>query len=507
MQASPGYPRDFFNRLLEGAAGVIPAASVDIKVVKCWYKRSQIRPGWHDVLVPELLLNDDSLVQVDLEARRTAGLKLSFLDDSRYVPPPDYTPNEGYEPTEEDPAKFPLHDSDTLQPFDLVGGQNKQLWITVHVPYDAPAGLYTGDLIFKRGAAEAGRFTLHLQVLPFELPAPKTRYDLSQDYTFRIYYRGQLDPDGPGVVGFRLKSEKQFRAEMRIMYEHGIVAPLMLLSGTFPRGVRPELLFRKHLQIMSETGMAGRPLYLGENVYHYRKEQLDQLRRDVADTVALAHEYGFTDVYFYGQDEAVGEVLRTKQLPWWRIVHESGGKVQTSVMYGSLPDTPDILDLVIAAQWPRGGLPAERHRLGHKIHSYSLPHTTESDPLIWRSRCGLYLWRLDYDGVTPYCFMHHSEGVWNDLDGRGPDYNIAYPTADGVVGTLALAGLREAADDVRYATLLMKRIERTRQNGSTAAKAVAEEAFQWIEQLDMLAADLDAVRAQVIDYISTLAGQ
>jgi hypothetical protein len=176
-------------------------------------------------------------------------------------------------------------------------------------------------------------------------------------------------------------------------------------------------------------------------------------------------------------------------------------------MYGSLPDTPDILDLVIAAQWPRAGMPAKRHRLGHKIHSYSLPHSTETDPRIWRSRCGLYLWRLDYDGVTPYCFMRHSEGVWNDLDGRGADYNIAYPTANGAVGTLALAGLREAADDVRYATLLMQRIEAARQHGAPAAKAVAEETFQWIEQQDFLAADLDVVRAKMVAYISKLAGE
>ena len=37
--------------------------------------------------------------------------------------------------------------------------------------------------------------------------------------------------------------------------------------------------------------------------------------------------------------------------------------------------------------------------------------------------------------------------VWNDLD--AVDYNIAYPTINGAIGTLALEAVREGADDVR----------------------------------------------------------
>ena len=35
-------------------------------------------------------------------------------------------------------------------------------------------------------------------------------------------------------------------------------------------------------------------------------------------------------------------------------------------------------------------------------------------------------------------------------------------------------------------------------------RAVAGEAFQWIEQLDFLTADLDLARTQMVGYISTL---
>jgi hypothetical protein len=486
---------------LKGPAGSIPAANLDIKVVKCWYQMGEREGRWL-ALVPKFLLNDDALVRVDLQERRH-DLKLSFPEGGRYVAAPAYaelwSPTDSVEPVAEDPEAFPLRDSESLRPFDLVGGQNKQLWVTVKVPDDAAAGQYAGDIIFEAGEREIGRFELSVRVLPFALPAPKTRYDLSQDYTFSFYYRGLLNEQGKAMVGNREKSLRQFRAELRMMYEHGIVAPLMIFSGHFPSGNTAFL--RRHLEIMREVGMAGRPLHLGENPLR-APDQLDTLRRAVTKTVAVAREYGFTDVYFYGQDEASGEMLRTKQLPSWRAVHEGGGKVQASVTYHSLGDVPDEVDLLIGAQMPQRHLAAARHRLGGKIHSYAFPMTNHHDPTVYRRNYGLVTWSYDYDGVTPYCFMHNQGGVWNDLDGT--DFSIAFPTVDGAVSTLALEAVREGADDVRYATLLLREIAEALRSGTAEAKAIAEQAAQWIEQVEFLVADLDAVRAKMVRYILVL---
>ena len=124
--------------------------------------------------------------------------------------------------------------------------------------------------------------------------------------------------------------------------------------------------------------------------------------------------------------------------------------------------------------------------------------------MAFRRNHGLYPWSHDYDGFTPYCFMHNYGGVWNHLDGEHGDFNIAYPTINGLIGTLPLEALREGIDDVRYATLLMQRIEQTRRDGTPEAKAVADEAFEWIEAEPVLVADLDAVRAKMIEYIKKL---
>lgn len=173
-----------------------------------------------------------------------------------------------------------------------------------------------------------------------------------------------------------------------------------------------------------------------------------------------------------------------------------------SVTYSELNYVPDELDLLIAVPPVSRERAAVRHRLGHKVHCYGFPMSSNVDSLQWRRNYGLYVWSHDYDGVTPYCFMHNAKDVWNEF--KDHDCNIAFPTINGAISTLALEGFREGADDVRYASLLMKRIKETRKNGMPAAKAMAEEAFQWIGKVDFKTADPDLVRTRMVDFISTL---
>ena len=493
---------------LKGPAGQIPASNLDVKVVKCWYQRNLERLGWR-VLVPRFLLNDDSLVKVNHQEQRNY-LKLSFPEGNRYVDPSTYIKKDMDE-LELELEEFPLRDSDSLRPFDLIGGQNKQIWITAKVPEEATAGEYSGDILFKAKGKEIARLKIGLQVLPFSLPAPKTRHDPSQDYTFCFYYRGWLKGNGKGKVGHVTKSEEQLRAELRMMYNHGIVAPVMLMSANYPRGVLPEARFRKHLQIMQETGMSGRPLYLGENIFnaphisrsteYSSEDEISWLRQAIPGTISIAREYGFTDVYFYGQDEASKEIMQ-QEIPYWQAAHEAGAKVHVSVMSGDLNYVPDELDLLVSAPpWTRERA-AARHRLGHKIHCYGFPMTSCADPLQWRRNYGLGVWSRDFDGVSPYCFMQNDKDLWNELS--APDYNMAFPTVNGAVSTLALEAFREAVDDVRYATRLLQQIEHARQHGTPATKTLAEEAFQWINGVDFFTADPDLVRSQLVDYTRQL---
>ncbi|MCC6444573.1 MAG: hypothetical protein IT210_14095 [Armatimonadetes bacterium] len=100
--------------------------------------------------------------------------------------------------------------------------QNKQLWITVRIPRRAASGRYERHLSLQAGRRQIARIDLKVDVLPFDLPSPRTYYDPSKEFVYSLYYWGSLDPTGQGSVGWNAKTEEQFRVELRPMPPHGI---------------------------------------------------------------------------------------------------------------------------------------------------------------------------------------------------------------------------------------------------------------------------------------------
>ena len=494
---------------LKGPGGTIPAANVDIKWVKCWYQAGSAPHGVaqdrrRKVLVPELLLNDDRLVQVDFQRQRQY-LRLFFPNGPRYVPIDDPTDVPwGWKATLEE---FPVRDAEKLQPFDLPPRFNKQVWLVAHVPVGTRPSTYKGLIRIASGAQKVAELPLVVHVLPFDLPAPKTHYDMTRDYTGSLYYWGELYPTGIGTIGYKYKSEQQFREELRHMHEHNIVAPIMIWSPETVYG--NEALFRRHLQLAKEAGMSGRPLYFGDSGMIGNPTdplELDRLKERVSRTIAIAAEYGFTDVYFYGLDEATGERLLSQRTAW-QAVHEAGGKVIVSGFRGQFEAVGDLLDLCNWAGPPDPSQPALWHAAGHLIWNYANPQTPVEDPAVYRRNYGLYLWRLDWDGTATYCYMDSSGTPWNDFDCDAyRDHNVAYPTTDGIVRTLALEGLREALDDVKYATALRQAIPAAKASRKAVLRHAAEQAEAWLEGLDFQAADLDGVREEMVRRLLELSG-
>ncbi len=496
---------------LTGPDGAIPASAVDIKWVKCWFQGGNAPYGigierTRKALIPELLLNDDTLVRVDLQARHNE-LRLSFPAGARYVGIDD--PTEVRWGLREAVQEYPVQDSPHLVPLDLPAEFNKQVWVTVHVPAQARPGRYAGHLRLASGGRDLGTVELIVRVLPFDLAAPKTHYDLSQDYTGSLYYWGELDAAGEGTIGYKYKREPQLCAELAYMFEHGIVAPAMIWSPTWVYG-KPDF-FRRHLELMRAQGMAGRPLYMADSGLigsPTSPEALAQLKRNVEQTIRIAREAGFTDVYFYGIDEAQGDVLNSQRKAW-EAVHAAGGKVLVSGYQGHLAAVGDILDLLNWAGRSDLAQPAQWHQRGHKIWNYANPQTPVEDPLVYRRNYGLLLWGLDFDGACTYCFMDSEGRPWNDFDGHAyRDHIVAYPTVDGVVATLALQGFREGIDDVRYATTLRLAIDRALKGDDAGARRRATEARAWLDGLRSRAQDmdLDEVRERLVQELVRLQG-
>jgi len=486
---------------------IIPASAIDIKIVKCWY---QAGTAWvandqdksKRILIPELLLNDDTLVKVDYE-KKGNYLKLSFPEGEKYVwisDPADV--NQKSFPIED----FPVKDSAVLLPVDIPAGRNQQFWITVKVPEDSKPGIYTGKINLLTQKRPLGALTLKLKVLPFKLAAPY--------YTFSIDYHGSFDPENPekGTISSGRKTRRQFKKELENMVAHG-------LSNCQHYGIKKKIL-GKVLAVRKEAGMDNKILYLKGTIVgrggRYigignptSPEKLERLKRDVRDIIEFVKPYGTEVVYFYGMDEVTDKKLMKSQRPAWKAVREAGGRIFTAGCGLNISMMGDIQDMHVSAGGPSKEKAEAWHSYGHKIFSYCNPQIGVENPVVYRRNFGLLLWKCNYDGAADNAYQHTFGATWNDFDNpKWRSHTAAYPTIDGVIDTIAWEGYREAADDVRYVTTLQKAIKKAMKSNNQKLKPIAASAEDYLRRLktgaEIEKGDLDTIRMEIIGYILKL---
>jgi hypothetical protein len=200
-------------------------------------------------------------------------------------------------------------------------------------------------------------------------------------------------------------------------------------------------------------------------------------------------------------DEASAEKV-AEQKPLWDAIHEEGGKILTSdcsvKRFGAEVDGK-VLDLLTMCYDSSPELAAKRHATGGLIYSYGNPQGGVENPLIYRRNYGIRLWKHNYDGFATYCYFEAFGHPWDDFDSVDyRDHNLVYPTTDGVIGTVAWEGYREAVDDIRYASTLALAI---RENPGHP-QAAAAKAF--LDAVTGEEADLDALRKEIIGWILKL---
>jgi len=496
---------------LKGEKGIIPSSNVDIKLVKCWY---QAGTAWYGsvqdkskrVLVPELLLNDDTLIKVDYKEEKNY-LKLNFPEGEKYIwiSNPDEPGGNDKILSVED---YPVKDASTLLPIDIPAKTNKQFWLTIKVPEDSRAGIYQGKITLSSFKEDLATITLKLKVLPFKLASPKTYYNLKENFISSIYYPGRIHPNYPkGTISSEMKSKEQLRAELKDMFIHGITNPFC-----FQRFDKKELL-GEYLTIREEVGMGSQPLYflgkeknLGFGV-PTEPAKLELLKERVKEILKFAKEFNIPEVYFYGIDEAIGERLKA-QRPAWEAIHKAGGKVFVAGYKGNnFEAVGDIQDLFVCASYPYKEEAEKWHSVGHKIFCYDNPQAGPENPEVWRRNFGLLLWKNNYDGAATFAYQHSSGNIWNDFDHPVErEYTFTYPTINGVIDTIALEGYREGIDDIRYATTLKLEIEKAKKSKNRKMRKVAVEVEKYLETLDV-DRNLDTIRSEMINYILKLGGR
>ena len=461
---------------LRGGGGTIPARCLDLKAVKVWYQAGiELNEVDRKILTPELLLKDDELVQVDLERQENRVRDIDHPGDA-----------------------------EELLPVPVPAGASRQFWLTVHVPEAAAPGIYRGSVLIRLDGLAEHRLPVRMEVLPIQLAAPALHYGL--------YYRGILSrSERPQYVSSELKTEPQLEAEFRNMKEHGILYPdVYQLASLRADGTLDADELGRYLDIRDRAGLPRDKLfYNGSSVDAADTEEESEARVEFCrQLIDWARARGVQEVYFFGSDEAFGEQL-VQQRRIWSRVRELGGKMAVACSTGFFELVGDLLDLPIVARMSPEEVPRV-HAAGHKICNYSMPQGGVEQPFMYRYFFGHWLLRSGMDGSRTYAYQHgYGPGgsmgrPWDDFD--NPIYRshmLAYPTVDGVVDTLQWEGVREAVDDVRYATTLRHAIEAARDSGVRAAVALAQAAETWLDEADIVG-DLHSIRRETADRIIAL---
>ncbi|CAN5392579.1 hypothetical protein BH09VER1_BH09VER1_08150 [soil metagenome] len=489
---------------LTGPGGSVPASAVDIKIVKVWY---QAGTGWYSYfgdsnrreLIPELLLNDETLVKVDEKAKENY---LRVGGEYRWVSYPASKAEKAFNYITEN-----VSDSPVLLPIALAKGQNKQIWVTIKVQQGLAGGIYRGKINLIADGQPAGAMEVALRVLPFALPKPKTYYNLDNPFLVSLYATSILGLSAQFKVPEDVTNQRQL-AVYKDLLDHNVFNNRAEARVTGRDIVKDTAAFQREFDLFKQAGFETKPLISSAWAYPLgadEEKNFDLVKGRIdALSEMVKRVAGHDDIYFATWDEAgearikfmrqAAEYLKTKNLKLWATTapgrhFELAGYVIDYANHGGYPRRE------IADQW---------HAVGAKVASYAGPHTGPENPDVFRRWEGLARYKAFYDGsynyeylttMHPTLYEKQKTNVWNDFQGESfRRFNLVYPTINGVVDTLAWEGFREGIDDIRYATKLKQDAAAAIASGNTEAMLEAKKALVWLELMDAENTNLDTVR-------------
>lgn len=494
---------------LKGPGGEIPASAIDIKIVKSWY---QAGTAWYSYFgdpnrrefVSELLLNDENLIKVDEEKKENY---LRVGKDYQWISYPADKAEKAFNYFTE-----PVADSRTLLPITLAKGRNKQIWVTVHVPKTTPGGIYQGQIALTADGKSAGAMDLRVRVLPFQLPMPKTYYNLQNDFLVTMYDANVMSLGAKfGLPPETI--EKQQMAIYKNLVDHNTFNHLSSTDIRSKDAADAVARVKREVEMMKEAGFTMKPFmssgwsYPLNSIETYEEFTIRINLLAKALKEALGHE----DIYVTSWDEAGVDRIKVMR-DYTEYSNTQGLKLWVTTAEGKHFNLAGyVIDYANHGGWPERRIADQWHAVGGKVASYAGPHTGPENPDVFRRWEGLARYKSNYDGsfnykyygqLHPTLFEKDKENVWNDfMGGAFRQFSLVYPTADGVVDTLAWEGFREGIDDIRYATKLKQEAAAAIASGNVKAKHEAKKALMWLELVNDQTVDLNFFRQETINYI------
>ncbi len=506
---------------LTNGSNVIPLDETQLRLVKCWFQ-----PPWnsyfngHGNYVPGLLLNDHALVKVD-ERKKINYVRFNYPDGVKYA---DVTiPGSVLKEPEFKFAFEPAYDADTLLPLPLEMGRGQQFWLTLHAKKGLPAGKYTGSLKMKADGQDAGTLKVEFTVLPLTLDIPRTQYDLSKEYFTELTGSASLSAQ---LEFFKDEDKAMERLIMHIDNQrmNGIRGqtpgfnkltdePLFVkdLRERLKRNLRPQYIFMG----MADEGGLFRNASEAQIPFHeYATEKVvaDSMeyfktRVDKALEINMKEMGDTKSCFFYGIDEAQG-VAQFRFMSYYRdYIFRNGGRVITTGWgdnYRKMPSFEDMhceaakVDRFEARRW---------HAINGRLTCYAGPFIGPDNPDLMRRSHGMKMYRSNYDG---WYELQYDGGsgyhTWNHRFGYDTTYRpfrfIVATQKGPVINTLAIHGMREGMDDVRYATLMYQLADECFASGNMDAVIAARKAISWFKNLPYPGPEnLDQMRKNMVGHL------
>ena len=106
--------------------------------------------------------------------------------------------------------------------------------------------------------------------------------------------------------------------------------------------------------------------------------------------------------------------------------------------------------------------------------------------------------------IHGYCVVRRFNEFAVDNSGNYRHFSVVYPKEDGVIDTLAIEGLREGFDDIRYFSLMKLLARDAMKSGSEEYVREGRRSMAWLAALPVDSGDLDCIRIQTIERILNL---
>ena len=506
---------------------VLSSDAFDLRVVKCWYQDANAwftpkRASGNSVLVPELLLHDDTLIRIDPKTRE------NLIRTSPAGVSPTYRRIKAVKGGVTVPAQkdfVAADDAKTLLPLPIAKDETRQFHLAIKVDSKTRPGLYHGKIELAADGRQLGHFNVSLRVLDHLLPATVSRFSIHGGLDGNKVPTG----DAPAVLSTETTPFQSIVAlppahltptTVSFLLDGGFTSPVIQPSdlakckALFGPRTPSSLWIAFPLMLEAPARSAPSPAKALKLVEEAKRTGVKELH------VFLPSRLSGKGL---AEDAKTFEVVDDADVSVWTYAtdktYAEAAALIRSPMGRGLPPTTSAWrynDKIHERDYDTGHFdcyeytdtrPAERwHKIGVPYYHCSTAPAAIEDPSVWRRRFGAECYYLGYDGFIIPSVMEAID-PWNDWtsdDHRSRTF--LYPTKTSFIETLAWDGIREGLVDARYLSSMRLLAQKIRMKGleDPLFDLEGRRAAMWLDALHVQRCDLDTMRLDAIAWIDKL---